>query len=86
MGGNFIKALQISNIPTELQINRIKLLSQSLPNSLITVYEYDGLKGLKNIYESNGNTENYEYDAAGRLIRMKENGATREEYQYNYRK
>ena len=86
LGGNFIKALQISNIPTELQINRIKLLSQSLPNSLITVYEYDVLKGLKNIYESNGNTENYEYDAAGRLIRRKDNNVIREEYQYNYRK
>lgn len=86
LGESFIKTLQISNIPTELQINRIMLLSQSLPNSLITVYEYDGQKGLKTINGPNSNIENYEYDAAGRLIRMKENGATREEYQYNYRK
>ena len=86
LGDNFIKTLNEAAEPTTYQLQQLRELGNTLPKSDVTIYSYEGLKGLTSKITSNGNTENYEYDAAGRLIRMKENGATREEYQYNYRK
>ena len=86
LGDNFIKTLNEAAEPTTYQLQQLRELGNSLPKSDVTIYSYEGLKGLTSKITSNGKTENYEYDAGGRLIRMKENGATREEYQYNYRK
>ncbi|PQJ15315.1 RHS repeat domain-containing protein [Aureicoccus marinus] len=84
-------ALNKSNISevinlTELEMDDINELRNSLPQAMITTYEYLPFIGITKTTDARGYTTHYEYDGNNRLQFVRDNdGFLLSENQYNYK-
>lgn len=84
-------ALSLSDIAavenlSEADLGQINGLRDSLPNAMITTYEYLPMIGIAKVTDPRGYTSHYEYDANNRLQFVKDkDGFLLSENQYNYK-
>ncbi len=80
--------LAIHNIiesPTlsDILLQRLNNLRNTLPDALITIYTYEPMRGISSITDPSGRTTTFHYDEAGRLNATKDvNGNIIETYEY----
>jgi len=89
LGDTFISNLEKNIILDSESKAKIDALRNSLPNSLISTFEYIPLVGTTSVKDANGVALNYAYDASGRLIKESYIGVDNKEnilktYKYNY--
>ncbi|WP_257668272.1 hypothetical protein [Parapedobacter tibetensis] len=87
LGGSAAVTSFTGSSPADVDLrSKFNGLRAPLPNSSLTYYTYDPLRGMTSSTDASGRTVWYDYDGFGWLWRVRDHsGNVIEEYKYNYR-